>query len=64
MARLGDNIYIPIPEQEALRLLLKVKPTEDMPRPGTNPTESKPKAKAPRKKPTRKMGAHRSGRTT
>jgi hypothetical protein len=28
----GNNIRIPLPEEEALNLLLKVKPTADMPR--------------------------------
>lgn len=32
--RTGDNIRIPLSEDEALRALLKVKPTADMPRPG------------------------------
>jgi hypothetical protein len=39
----GNKIRIPLPEKEALSLLLKVKPTVDMPRQGTNP--SKPKQK-------------------
>ncbi len=33
--RPGDKIHIPLPEDEALRLLGKVKPTKDMPRPGS-----------------------------
>lgn len=37
----GNKIHIPLPEREAVRLLGKVKPTADMPRPGA----SKPKAK-------------------
>lgn len=45
MPKPGDNIRIPLPETEALRLLLKVKPTADMPRPGTNPT-GKPKKRS------------------
>lgn len=32
--------HIPIPEEVALAALLRVKPTKDMPRPGTNPTKS------------------------
>jgi hypothetical protein len=32
MPRTGDNIHIPLPEAEAIRLLLKVKPDETMPR--------------------------------
>lgn len=43
MSRSGDNISIPLEEREALRLLLKVKPTAEMPRPGTNPTKAKRK---------------------
>ena len=44
MPKEGHNIHIPLPEAEALRLLLKVKPTADMPRPGANPTgKKKPK---------------------
>jgi hypothetical protein len=45
MAKPGDNIQIPLPEREALALLLKVKPTDDMPRPGAQAT-GKPKRKA------------------
>jgi hypothetical protein len=41
--RAGNNIRIPINEDEALRLLLKVKPTAAMPRPGANPTKRKTK---------------------
>jgi hypothetical protein len=53
MPKPGDNIHIPIPEREALALLLRVKPTENMPRPGTNRTEAKPKRKkrVPKKHP-------------
>jgi hypothetical protein len=48
----GDNIHIPLEERQALRLLLKVKPTEDMPRPGANATKAKPRAKkTSRKRP-------------
>ncbi|MBV8807993.1 MAG: hypothetical protein JO033_04915 [Acidobacteriaceae bacterium] len=42
----GDKIHIPLTEREAVRLLGKVKPTIDMPRPGAT---GKPK-RAPRKK--------------
>ncbi len=41
MAKPGNNIRIPLPEGKALSLLLKVKPTADMPRQVTRP--SKPK---------------------
>ena len=41
--RPGNNVHIPLPEAEALRLLLRVKPTADMPRPGANPMKAKRK---------------------
>jgi hypothetical protein len=47
MPRTADNIHIPLPEDEALRLALKVKPTKDMPRPG------KAKKKTGKGKPSR-----------
>jgi hypothetical protein len=43
MPRSGDNVHIPLEESEALRLLLKVKPTAEMPRPGTNASGPKKK---------------------
>jgi len=43
------NIRIPLPENEALRLLGKVKPTADMPRPGAQATKAKPKKKRGKK---------------
>lgn len=48
MAKPGDLIRIPLPEKQALSLLLKVKPTADMPRPGAHP--GKPKRKRKRAK--------------
>lgn len=40
----GNKIKIPVPEDQILRALLKVKPTKDMPRPGTSrPPGTKPK---------------------
>ena len=42
--------HIPLPEREALNLLLKVRPTGDVPRPGTNPMGAKPKGKKRAKK--------------
>jgi hypothetical protein len=47
VSRPGDNIHIPLEESEALRLLLKIKPTADMPRPGTvkKPAPAKKRAK-------------------
>jgi hypothetical protein len=41
--RPGNTVHIPLPEEKAIRLLLKVKPTADMPRPGANPTGPKKK---------------------
>jgi hypothetical protein len=38
--RTADNIHIPLPETEALRLMLKVKPTVEMPRPGKHRQKS------------------------
>jgi hypothetical protein len=43
----GDKIHIPLPFEETVRGLLKVKPTKDMPRPGA--TKRKKKT-APKKK--------------
>ncbi|MGA3324633.1 MAG: hypothetical protein ABSF45_09170 [Terriglobia bacterium] len=37
MPKPGNKIRIPLPEKEALSLLLKVKPTADMPRQGAQP---------------------------
>ncbi|MGD0510854.1 MAG: hypothetical protein ABSA33_03350 [Candidatus Micrarchaeaceae archaeon] len=42
MPKPGNKIRIPLPEKEALSLLLKVKPTADLPRQGKQP-KSKPK---------------------
>ncbi len=45
----GDNVHIPLPEHEAIRLAMLVKPTADMPRPGAHamgpkkPRKTKPK---------------------
>ena len=41
MPKPGNKIHIPLPEKEALSLLLKVKPTAEMPRHGTNPAKPK-----------------------
>jgi hypothetical protein len=43
----GNKIHIPLTEREAVRLLGKVKPTADMPRPGAS---RKKKAAATKKK--------------
>lgn len=45
MSRQGANIHIPLSEEEALRLALRVKPTAKMPRPGANPTKPKRKGR-------------------
>lgn len=39
----GDNVHIPLKFDTALRGLLKVKPTADMPRPGAQPSGAKKK---------------------
>jgi len=41
MARPGNNVHIPLPTDKAIGLLLRVKPTADMPRPGAHPTKSR-----------------------
>jgi hypothetical protein len=41
--RTGDNVHIPLAPDEALGLLLKVKPTAEMPRPGAKPTKKQAK---------------------
>jgi hypothetical protein len=43
VSRTADTVHIPLPEAEALRLMLKVKPTAEMPRPGANATGPKKK---------------------
>jgi hypothetical protein len=45
MPKPGDTIRIPLSEKDALRGLMAVKPTADMPRPGANPTGKKKSAK-------------------
>lgn len=47
--RPGNKIHIPLSENEAVRLLGKVKPTKDMPGPGASPTKAKIKRKKTRK---------------
>jgi hypothetical protein len=37
----GNKIHIPLSEREAVRLLGKVKPTADMPRPGASAKKKK-----------------------
>lgn len=47
MTKPRENIHIPLPEAEALRLAMKVKPTAAMPRPGaTGKKKAAPKKKA------------------
>jgi hypothetical protein len=41
MARPGNAVHIPLSTDKAIGLLLRVKPTADMPRPGAHPTKSK-----------------------
>jgi hypothetical protein len=41
MARPGNNVKIPLSTDKAIGLLLRVKPTDDMPRPGAHPTKSR-----------------------
>ena len=45
MGKQGNKIRIPLPEKQALSLLLKVKPTADMPRQGAHPSKRKKKGK-------------------
>jgi hypothetical protein len=47
MAKPGNNIRIPLAEKDALSLLLKVKPTADMPRQGAHPSKPR-KSKRPK----------------
>ncbi len=44
---MSDNIRIPLPERDALRLLGKVKPTAEMPRPGATKSAKGSKAGLP-----------------
>jgi hypothetical protein len=45
----GNKIHIPLSEREAVRLLGKVKPTAEMPRPGAQ--AKKPKKRSAKKQP-------------
>jgi hypothetical protein len=38
--RTGDNIYIPLKEEDAILAFMKVKPTAGMPRPGKHRQKS------------------------
>lgn len=40
MARPGNNVHIPLSTDRAISLLVRVKPTAAMPRPGAHPTKS------------------------
>ena len=44
MPRTADNIHIPLETDTAISLLLRVKPTAAMPRPGASPTKPKRKS--------------------
>ena len=46
----GNKIHIPLKTDDALRGLLKVKPTADMPRPSDGKKPARVKARAKRKK--------------
>jgi hypothetical protein len=53
MPKPGDTIHIPLPFEQTIGAVLKVKPTADMPRPGANPMKAKKVARKKRtKKPT------------
>ena len=43
MPKSGDAIHIPLREEEAIRLALRVKPDSTMPRPGAHATGPKKK---------------------
>jgi len=45
MGKPGNKIRIPLPEKDARSLLLKVKPTADMPRQGTQSSKAKKRSK-------------------
>jgi hypothetical protein len=50
MPKPGNAIRIPLKESDALRGLLKVRPTSDMPRQGAHPTSKKKgKKEAPKR---------------
>jgi len=41
MARPGNTVHVPLKTDDFVSLLVRVKPTADMPRPGAHPTKSK-----------------------
>jgi hypothetical protein len=45
MEKPDNKLRIPLPEKEALSLLLKVKPTAEMPRQGGHPSKGKKRPK-------------------
>jgi len=51
---MAEKIYIPLTWDEAVRRLLRVKPTADMPRPGANPSTRKSAKRTLKKKGARK----------
>jgi hypothetical protein len=49
MAKSGDTLPISLPTEKAIAGLLAVKPTVDMPRPGTQPSKVRKRVKRPPK---------------
>lgn len=43
MPKPGDTVHIPLREEDAIRLALRVKPTASMPKPGAHATGPKKK---------------------
>jgi hypothetical protein len=41
MGKPGNNVHIPLSTEKAIGLLLQVRPTKDMPRPGAHPTKAR-----------------------
>jgi hypothetical protein len=41
VARPGNTVHVPLKTDDFVSLLVRVKPTADMPRPGAHPTKSK-----------------------
>jgi hypothetical protein len=48
VAKPATNIHIPLPTNEAISLIARVKPDGTMPRPGAQATKAKPKKRAKR----------------
>ncbi len=62
MAKPATNIHIPLTESEAVSLLLRVKPTKDMPRPGAS--KIKPMPKPSKKQKQEKAQTRRKSKST